>query len=543
MAFNPNSTIWLCNVPIDSAYKNQIYFANRTQQQEYFRNKVVKTFAEYTPVRTTLPDGGVRSSIKVDANIDEIRALPCNYMYYQNANHGSRIFYAFITQIIYKSEYVTEIVFETDVFQTWMLDCKLQQSYVVREHSESDEIGEHTVPEKFNVPDYNFIKMSSMTELDSLVYLVAATDTTIETAKRGNLHSGIYQGLHFHYARTVTALNNLLDALEDKGSDCIVFIAVVPEACLAGSQTIKVDGEETDAGAGSITAGYIVTSTKPAEIPRTLNMSSVAYTFDGYVPKNNKLFTAPYQQIIITNHSGDMAEYNIEDFADRNNMEFVMFGDVSANPSITMYPKNYKGLKENYDCGISISGFPQCAFNSDTFKLWLAKNQYGVALDVVGGLINTGVGAASAIMTGGVGAAIGGGQIASGITGILGSINNVYAASKEPNKLHAGSAKNNLLTAIGLNKFEIYCRMIKKNYAVTVDDFFTMYGYQTNCVKIPNVSKRPFFNYVQTVDVNITGGIPADDMERLKQVYNEGVTLWKAGATVGDYSVDNSPNK
>ena len=82
---------------------------------------------------------------------------------------------------------------------------------------------------------------------------------------------------------------------------------------------------------------------------------------------------------------------------------------------------------------------------------------------------------------------------------------------------------------------------IRKHHAQTVDDYFTMYGYQTNRVKVPNVSSRPYFNYVQTIDVNIKGGIPADQMERLKAVYNNGVTLWKSTATIGDYSVDNSP--
>ena len=84
-----------------------------------------------------------------------------------------------------------------------------------------------------------------------------------------------------------------------------------------------------------------------------------------------------------------------------------------------------------------------------------------------------------------------------------------------------------------------YKRTARKDIAKSVDDFFTMYGYQTNKVKIPNTYSRPYFNYVQTNGVNIVGAIPNDDMERLKRVYDEGVTLWNPNATVGDYSVDN----
>ena len=91
------------------------------------------------------------------------------------------------------------------------------------------------------------------------------------------------------------------------------------------------------------------------------------------------------------------------------------------------------------------------------------------------------------------------------------------------------------------NKFDIYYRSIKREYAQTVDDFFTMFGYQTNRVKVPNVSSRPCFNYVQTIDINIIGAIPNDDMLKLKNIYNSGVTLWKPTATVGDYSGNNAP--
>jgi hypothetical protein len=81
---------------------------------------------------------------------------------------------------------------------------------------------------------------------------------------------------------------------------------------------------------------------------------------------------------------------------------------------------------------------------------------------------------------------------------------------------------------------------IKKEFAQRIDDFFTMYGYKVNTVKVPNVNGRPRWNYVQTVDINIDGAIPSNDMSRLKQMYNDGVTLWKSASYFGDYSGDNN---
>lgn len=530
MAFNPSSTIYLCNVPIDSTYKNQIYFTSAAAQYSYFAGRSSLRFSEYLTVRETLPDGSLQSAVKVGANIDDLRGF--NYMFYQNANHGSKFFYAFITKLIYINEKTTKIVFKTDVYQTWLFDVELLDSYVVREHCVSDELYQHTVPEKFDFNDFTHYVTFDHGLLDDWGYLIASTNEASEgdATARGRLMSGVYQGLYFYYFTSVNEINSFLDTLEEAGTDSVLFIAVIPNFCVSA-----VTPESN---------GYVPSSVAPAERTITFPHMGNSIKFGNYKPKNNKLYSYPYFKLIISNHGGDVAEYKIEDFASQDQelnrwikvIKFKCFGDVSANPSVTMFPLDYKGISENYDAGVSIGGFPQCAFNSDTFKLWLAKNQFSIGLDTVGNIANIGVGIGSTF----AGNPLGLVQAASGVTGILNSINSVNQASKEPNKSKGGGAKNNLLTAIGKNKFESHYEMIKERDAIIVDQFFTMYGYQTNRVKKPNVSSRPYFNYVQTIDVNIKGGIPADDMQELKSVYNNGVTLWKPSATVGNYSVDNS---
>lgn len=543
MAFNPSSTIYLCNVPIDSTYKNEIYFSSLEEQQNYFSNKVVKTFSNYLTVRRTLPDGSLVSSVKVDANIDTLQSLPCNYMYYQNAQHGTKLFYAFITKLIYINEGTTEIVFETDVYQTWLFNVTLKPSYVVREHSTSDKIGEHLVPEKFNFQDYEYEPAIIVDNLNEWGYLVATTEQLGSDGSRGKQMSGIYQGLYFYYYQNENRLNEFLDKVEEEGGDCVQSITVIPKFCVSENE---IGANETDKENGE---GWLFYSSSPATHSFDINADIGSKRFDTYSPKNKKLYSSPFFNLVAVNHSGEEAVYNIEDFynnkdatTDMRKFSFTMKGDVSINPTVTLYPLWYKGISENYDCGLSLSGFPQCSFNSDTFKLWLAKNQFGIALDTVGNVGQIVTGIATAIGTGGAGLAIGASTAVSGATGVLSTLNGVYQASKEPNKSHSGSAKNNLLTAIKKNKFDIYYRTIKKDYAKTIDDYFTMFGYQTNLVKVPNVSARPKFNYIQTIDINIVGAIPNDDMKKLKQIYNSGVTLWKSTATVGDYSADNSPS-
>lgn len=548
MAFNPSSTIYLCNVQIDSSYKNEIYFADRTEQQNYFASKVVKTFSNYLTVRTTRADGSLQSSVKVDANIDDLRSLPCNYMYYQNANHGTRFFYAFITELIYVNEGTTRIVFETDVYQTWMLDCTVQRSYVVREHSVTDRIGEHLVPERFNFADYVYQGALIDDTLTEWGYLVATTDHDLYDAEMwwealfgtkesviiaGKPMSGIYQGMFFYYFEKEGDMNKFMNKLVERSSDCIMFIAVIPKFCVSSNSKVDYNDEWEDG------QGFLNSSAAPAEKEIVLKDLTKNGSFEGYAPKNKKLFTSPYYKLVVTNHAGEQAEYNIEDFVDPDEIVFKMYGDVSASPSITLVPMNYKGVVFNYDSGISIGSFPQASFNTDTFKLWLAKNQFGVAADTVGNVAQIIAGVAGIVGSYGMGTAIGASAIASGAAGIVGTVNNVYQASREPNKASGGGSRTNLLTAIGQNKFDYYIQTIRLDHARLIDDYFTMYGYQVNKVKFPQMSSRPYFNYVQTVDINIVGGIPSDDMITLKSVFNNGVTLWKPNATIGDYSVPN----
>lgn len=536
MAFDPSSTITLCQVDFDNTYKNQRYFSSQETKELFFQSKARTTLSEYTLVRKTLPNGGVQSRIRVGKRVDELRVMGINYMYYVNENHWYKKFYAFVTDIIYINEGMSELVFEIDVWQTWEDEVTLQPSYVIREHSETDEIGDNTTPEKFNYSDYEYSLLNSCSFLNEHGYLVATTNMKGAEGSRGKQMSGVYQGLYFYYYHNANRLNEFLDAIEEEeGEGVVVFIAVIPKFNVKAN---SIGINETDKENGE---GFVAYSDAPASETISIDMDGYAFTFDGYKPDNNKLYTHPYFCVSVTNHQGQEAEYTIEDFIDRSAVNFMVKGDVSANPSIMLYPLAYRGLQANVDAGISITGFPQCAFNTDTYKLWLAKNQYGMALDTVGNIAQI-VGGLALSGTG-LGSVAGMPMVVSGAQGILGTFNTNYQMSKEPNKVSVGNTNNNLLTANGNNKFEIYCKRIKRKYAEMIDSYFTMFGYATNVIKVPNISSRLAFNYVQTSDVNITGNIPHDDLKRIKQMFNEGVTFWKNGVTVGNYSITNTPIK
>jgi hypothetical protein len=81
-------------------------------------------------------------------------------------------------------------------------------------------------------------------------------------------------------------------------------------------------------------------------------------------------------------------------------------------------------------------------------------------------------------------------------------------------------------------------KQIKSEYRKKLTDYFKMYGYKLNELKLPNLKTRASFNYVQTTGANITGNIPNDDLFKLKSIFDAGITIWH-GDYVGDYSRNN----
>ena len=73
--------------------------------------------------------------------------LGYNYCMYKNDSYKDKWFYAFITDIKYVNDGMSEVTIETDTFQTWQFDIVYMNSFIEREHVGDDTIGLHTLPE------------------------------------------------------------------------------------------------------------------------------------------------------------------------------------------------------------------------------------------------------------------------------------------------------------------------------------------------------------------------------------------------------------
>lgn len=96
----------------------------------------------------------------------------------------------------------------------------------------------------------------------------------------------------------------------------------------------------------------------------------------------------------------------------------------------------------------------------------------------------------------------------------------------------------------GNKKVNLYRFGLTEEYYQKLGNYFAMFGYRQNKVMYIDLRSRYYFNYIKTVGVNISSrGVPRNDLEELKSIFDNGVTIWHIDRskfrTVGDYSKDN----
>ncbi len=496
MNVNPLSPITVVkvysNVPFDSSYKDTINFASTSAQQSFLASRLKKTYTGLGPVR-------MQNAIRLPENADFL--YDCNYIAFQNANFSNKWFYAFIKEINFINVNMTEIVFEMDVLQTWWFNITIHPSFIEREHIANDAHGRNTVWENLEIGDYLLSDHVKAGVSDTSTIVIASTVDENGEDVEGGYYGGVYSGVQLIKCTSDEANSYISKLTKANKADAIVSVFMASDEFMAGKGQPPY--------------------TKELVIPKQLT------DIDGYKPKNNKLFCYPYNFLYCINTNGNTAEFRYEMFYEAT-CKFGLIGESSCNPQVTLLPRNYKVRNlGNLNEKMVLNGFPQCAFNIDSFKAWLAQNGSSTAINV---LASSATLAAGAIVSGGIGAvaAIG------GVAGIAGTLAQVTANSAKPPQANGASGSGNTF-AYGQLDFHFYNAHITAEYARVIDDYFTRFGYATNQVGIPNINSRPSFNYVKTIDCSITGSVPFEDLVKIRSIFDSGVTFWH-GDFVGDYT-------
>ncbi|MBR2553447.1 MAG: hypothetical protein IKE94_01185 [Aeriscardovia sp.] len=583
--FTPSGIIRIGRVPFDDSYRHTMTFADVASQTAFFASCCNQTFdnSTYTYVR-------MNNSIRVAFNAEMLYTY--DYVMYQNSNYGNKWFYAFIVGVNYINENTTELLLELDVMQTWYFDYTLVRGFVEREHVDDDSIGLHINPEPEMPLEYLYDNFYPSTyENDNFYIVMLVTGIPVYEAAGGGqtkvkgieaVSGGRYQNM-FNACRALVykpwieaSLNqfklDIKDYNKGGGAEAIVDVYCAPVTSIDQNFLVQ-DGN------GTMNRWHVADNSLPGivenNIRRPLNLN-------GYTPRNNKLLCYPYCYLEIGDFTGRNEQYRWE-FFDLTDTGYVVLktslcGVSDCQGYITpMYYNHIENAKTYKPFTFDFTNKVSWIFS--TYQTWMAQNSMINQLAIIGSVAGIGAGAAT-----GIGAAAGilgkgsastanlmqlsgrnsaAGQalitsnaqdyakramkagiegantnaMSAGTLGALGTAANIYRMSKVPN-----SAKGN---TAGNSKFQNgYCGWymasvcIRGQFAHIVDEFFDMYGYQVDRVKIPNREGRRSWNYVKMQNSCHRGNVPSDQMAKINEIYNNGITFWHT-SDVGNYSLNN----
>lgn len=571
--FTPSGTLYIGRVGFDNSYRYTYKnFTTKAAQYSYFYGKCVRAFDDstYTYIRK---DGVVR----VKANAETLYGM--NYCMYQNANHGSKWFYCFITNVEYINENTTELTLETDVLQTWLFDIDITACYVEREHVYDDSLykwlnAEPEMPAnlkcnyKEEYEDFEPRAVIVQSTEKPHVYNILGQDKAIGGDPiPSKVVNGVFNGsgmtafvLEYdavtqHYSSA--ALQGFLSRMNEAGiADSVSNIFEFPVKFIPDIVATNYDAQELD------------DSAKPVAVQKQFARPT---NLDGYTPRNNKLFTYPYSFVRIEDNNGHQTEWKWELWRDNvdggtRTPTYWVWVPVDPDACAFVIPTVYNGEAANFENALSFPVTAKCSWTYSAYENWSAQNWLGNLLSAA-----TAVGMIALPATRGISAFVDGaeqlalGDIAATATksiehykqagtffqraekaktaagigvGMAGmTASTVSAHMMQPN-VTKGSAGGNSLFGIGKQTYNIKRMSFQAEFAAIADSFFDVYGYAIEQVKVPDIDGRPYWNYVKTGNAQFEGNVPAGDLATINAIFNRGVTFWHTDS-IGDYSLDN----
>lgn len=539
-----------------------------------------------------------KSDRKVRVQGSYNNTVGANYIrIYNGTAWGDHPYYGFVTDVIYVNETTIEIYFVIDTIMTYISSgyLGLNQCWIDRETVYDDTVGANLMPENVDMGDYIFNDCKDLTpDLQHYCILMAifvpgevktdtgstTTDPTTEggttvvdtSSVTGSLFEGMYSAATIRaFPTTSGAIDHINRQLSEYAKDNKadnVYLYMAPKSVTGLSDDTKIDEN-----------GIIITDVF------SLNSHFETITLDenrgkdlnGYKPRNNKLFTYPYNFLSISNNSGGSLNLRYEYFDDKPTFQLDIC--ALAPVSAVLRPKNYEGVGRTRDPNksLAISGYPMCPWMTDGYTRWVAGNRGTIASGIISGvatLLGGGMAAQSAEL--GVQRAVDMGKYAVGeaqqtaagyeTAGAIlnqyhtqaqtkmdlgqsaaGLIGKLYDGYRQPNYVNGTTTPGSIQFSSGLMSFFGGRMSIKAEYAKSIDDYFTMYGYKVNRYGFaPTLQNRGSFDYVKTNVCNLLykvqnvgTGATAAEVSEIEGLFNRGLRF--SHEADGSLSLNNPP--
>ena len=530
----PQSRIWLCKCNLENDYRNSLTFASRTTQQNYFLGLSTLSFNDFTYLRK-------ERFIKVDRFVEDIDTY--NYLVLLNK---SKYYYYFITSMEYIDDQTTRINIELDVIQTYYFDIEYKTTFVEREHVTDDTVGKHTLPESLETGEYMGSTSFSLDyDATGNIVLQVIYDPDFLPTSLECQYGGVFSGTVFLTADVENA-QKIIQIYDKMGQKDYIISIFMYLGNISSGNTYSM-------GYDNISATFdIVNPSFTEDLTDYVLMESKPTTVGDYTPRNKKLLTYPYTYLLANNMAGGTKAYRFEFFRD-SSITFGRFSTVCVGGSVMYVPKGYKPTSDwvsdyNYNESIIGAKYPVCSWISDSYTNWLTQSsvnrEYGYKKDIAQTVIGAGITGAG-VMTGNLPLTLMGGSMLGGglANGVGDTFDNMKAKEEHqiaPMELQGLASAGDVVWATNRCNIEFTTMFIREEYAKIIDKYFDMYGYQVNELKTPSIHTRTYWNYLKTQNCNFTGDIPQKDMDKIKAIFNSGITFWHDASKMFDYSQSNT---
>lgn len=573
----PNSTIQLMrNCPLDPEHENTIYFPDINAQTGYFSMLAASNGISFNEQSYQRYSNGV---LRINAYAEDIN--DCNYMRFRNVrNNRAKWYYAFVIRVEYINEHVSEVEYVIDSLQTWLFDFTLDMCFVEREHVYDDTLYLHRKEEPISPQQCavngrsinHFLDQRGIGTDETCVVMVTTkmpknenptkADDWISGANTASGEGHLFSGLF--YRTFVLSSANGRDEWWTKlfDDDNALLSPKVNDAGLDEYFNLFINNGQSEAIVDIFQMPTFVPTGGQRYATRSWRYArNIADDFEGYHPRNSKLYCYPYSRLLVTNNQGNEIEFRYELFDNPGLIEFHVFGTCIGAPQIVLTPLNYQHIQENMSLSLTMVDFVHCAYVNNIWEDWIASNRNQVHAQVIASGISTiaDIGAfafsggfntptPASVKTGGWSSSARGVQIMKGAEQVVDTGSKIaqtfaskYDMLNTPGKVSGLTSCSPFQIIRNQYMFTAHQMSCTAEVARCIDNYFTMYGYSCGEVKIPSLHNRERWTYVKTVGCNLHGSLPAEAMSEICGIFDNGIRWWVSGSDIGNYNLSNSP--
>lgn len=543
----PNTTLYVGVVPWNSDLKNVQSYDSRAVQISTIQGLLAHKYEHINIIR--------RDSDLILKGVNE-DLTQCNYLMYQNADISNKWYFAFIDNVQYNSLNSVIISHTIDVWQTYQFDITYYKNLILRSHvaKSTDTVGRWLAPEPISVaPEFerkhNVFNDISWTPQYVLHSTSVYNPNTKKYEYKGNgtgatlsAEYGIFvnndddvQTVVKNYGKLSAAealKSNDDDEYSNWISDLLTGQTIDKAVKLISTTSISQLQDHRNELIGlyaipdwvhSGTNKYATNNIKKKDVTITLPTTTLAC---GYAPRNKKMLSSLCKAYLFYNENGFKLPLKPELFTSDTPVFTVKSTELSTNGFLLQIGSyadyTAKTNKISYNCENRLG------YDANT------------GLDKVLNTLTSAVGVVNAV--GSVASQAFAGNVGGAVQGAVGavqqSINMIDALGQRGVNTGASgdimsiTEKRAMPVFADVSPTEAQCRYI--------DDYLDVYGYAINEIgKISTYMKnRSNWNYIQVANCNIKVSAPNDDVNKLKQMFESGVTIWHKN--FGDYDQDNN---